>query len=385
MTDTTGATATSALVEPASEPLTGRIHGLDVWRAILLCYGVLVHASTASDGLVAVWIRDISAQVRMEGFFFVSGLLAAVTIRRAAPGTWLPRRLVTLTVPLALGLLVLNPVGLWIIARSSAGPGFMHGYADHVSISWHLHLWFLICLVGFSVVTSLVWRIGDRSGPRRWLPRLQALLRFRFVVFALLAAVLVAARYAGNASVHLIPGHFSTFPVAVFPYYLGFYLLGFFCATSDAIRTVVVRPSQLALGLAMMLFVAVLAYRLVPGGMPGGSAARLLCKAWIGLAACSLILRHALTLHLKGQWAFRLSAAAFTVYLLHYDLLQLMLWSFSDAGTAVAIAFPVAFVGATVVTFLFHDQVVRRQPVLGFLVNGRLPRRAPDAIGDART
>jgi len=130
----------------------------------------------------------------MPLLFLISGMGAWYSLRSRSPAAFARERLRRLGVPLLFGLLTLIPLQVWLGRRHA---GDASSYADFYAQFWDVrpsldfpfvitaasgqglfetgHLWFLVCLLGFSLVllpglrwlqggpgTRLVWRLGQQ-------------------------------------------------------------------------------------------------------------------------------------------------------------------------------------------------------------------------------
>jgi len=177
---------------PTAQSGTTRLSGFDSLRAVAMLLGVVLHVSLAFMpgidrfigwpmidssphplfGLVVVAIHA----VRMPLFFFVSGLLTALSIGSGGPGRALRSRLTRIGVPFLVGLVTILP-----LIRFAAAFAVTHGGAQSDEGAWAVfiadyqsdsfigrlspgHLWFLEYLLIFVVAACIVFACFARAG-----------------------------------------------------------------------------------------------------------------------------------------------------------------------------------------------------------------------------
>lgn len=153
-----------------------RLYYLDYLRAFAMIVGILLHVTTLGDfGWLEV-LGPVSHNFRMGTFFAVSGFFAALLLDRRSLRGFLGSRLLALG--LAVGLVLLIPLTLWMVHAWRLGPVGPDQLGRIVALSfdprngvganfdWHLHLWFLISLLCYTLAAPLL-----RPGcPRGWPP-----------------------------------------------------------------------------------------------------------------------------------------------------------------------------------------------------------------------
>ena len=84
---------------------TGRIDGLNVWRALLMLGGMATHATIMREDVAGLaLIANLSHAFRMGAFFVISGLLTGFALlRRPRPELWLRDRLIQIGIPTVFG------------------------------------------------------------------------------------------------------------------------------------------------------------------------------------------------------------------------------------------------------------------------------------------
>ena len=165
---------------------------LDVLRALVVVGLVFFHSAVIfgpgefpvkaeTEHLVATVFLAFGATWGMPLLFTISGMGVWYSLRSRGPAGFARERLRRLGVPLLVGLLTLVPLQVWLGLRHSgdpaAGPGFYRRFWDvRPSLNFPFvveaapgglfetgHLWFLVCLLGFSLVLLPGLRLLDRA------------------------------------------------------------------------------------------------------------------------------------------------------------------------------------------------------------------------------
>lgn len=375
-----------------------RLHHLDALRSFAILYGVLVHAATLGVPWPFGWIAEVSGFFRMAAFFLVSGTLSAMLLERLGTGPFLRRRALALLVPLAFGLVALNPLTNWLIYawhNGPIGPGpFLEGLAwgfegARGPMVWHLHLWFLISLMAYALLTPAAVALGRRWG----LARLGDALAARPPWLAVLVLALgvgvvgVGLRVAYEATLDPVlarmpQSRLYLWLLRITLYYAPFFALGLGLFHHRHLLARVEAGASwpaLALGAALVA----LASRLDLGG-PAGEALRLGARLVLTTATVAALLA------LFRRWFSApgrlsgLSDAIYTVYVLHFLVIYLLAHALAPLGLPQGWLFALVVALAVPLLLAAHRLVVAPSPLLSLLLNGKPPpgRRAAAALGD---
>lgn len=358
-----------------------RLTYLDNLRTACMLLGVFVHTLTLGEFGRLGLIVDVSSKFRMATFFAISGFFAAMLLHRRGVSGLLRNRLQALALPLAAGLVILNPLALWLVFHfhtREAAPA--SGWAEvsratfgdqaaFALMNWHLHLWFLISLLLFVLATPLLAPLLRRAGESRAAARLAAFRGGLFVPLALALGVaawtvlaLVALRIAGR----FMPDYWLLRASLM---YLPFFALGLLLFASPALWDRVRRADAPLLACIVIL---ALAERLAP--LPDVLSALLsqigtaLLRCWICFALLGLFARF---FDRSTPLAAALSRSIYTIYLFHY----LIIYGFATFYAAVlpidAAAFWVIALATILAGYLLHILVIEKIPLLGFVFNGK--------------
>ncbi|WP_404479880.1 acyltransferase family protein [Novosphingobium sp. BL-52-GroH] len=361
--------------------MENRLVGLDAWRAVLLFYGILVHASVLirtlpGDPMLFNVIQSTSRMARMQGFFVIAGFLAARSIGKRGRSEWLGSRMAQLLIPLAVVWLTFQRLTDWV----NTGNPF-------ASVTMIGHLWFLVTLAGFSLLTVVA------QGPAMRAPIDRASRAIdgapHGLVIAGLIAIVFMATLMTQATYMLVPpigmkeGAYANLHPFVRTYMMVvFYALGHLLAQCDFLGRLRAAPLFVTAGLAMLVYVLLYdADTYVAQDLPNVPhfASKLILHLAFAVAGTCFSLAvfvHARSIRRIPRYAMSLSRASYTVYLVHLFYVTAafrILVPFTDDHYLLFAE--IVFV-ATVLSIVTH-QVISASPLLRMLFNGKLPPRKP--------
>lgn len=357
---------------------SGRIAGLDLWRGLLMLAGLPVHASFALPR-VALFdvVEDVSLGFRMGAFFAISGLLSALALRRRGGREWLAGRAVQLGIPCAVAILLFSPLIAWLTA--TAGPG--HAMRVLLPFEWH-HAWFLPALFLYSATALALDRADRRSvAALRWPPGWEGAAGGRIAILVTAGSGALLAWAAGSVVAAVLPTHWLV-PFANLQMIAGYwpmFVLGFAAARRPALTRALLGATRFALAIVLLSAAAYAAVRWLDAGAIVSlrderdyALVRFLIGTTTPPAAFVLILRSALTVRAAPAWAQRLSAASYTIYLVHLPIM-VAINTRAPGDWAPYATFAVSIVAGGALALWLHERVVVRSPMLALLLNGRRP------------
>ncbi|MFN7398974.1 MAG: acyltransferase family protein, partial [Sandaracinobacter sp.] len=128
-----------------------------------MLFGLLLHGATIGSNPLFDAVKLTSEHFRMATFFLISGFFTAMVCSRSDLRAYLVNRGRLILVPFVAGVLLLNPVTNWLIQLYHDGGESLVDYIDGGwrlplpgPTVWHLHLWFLISLFVYAVLTPPV-------------------------------------------------------------------------------------------------------------------------------------------------------------------------------------------------------------------------------------
>ena len=369
----------------------GRLYYLDALRAFAMLYGILVHVTTLDRPEGLRWIAVTSGYFRMSLFFLVSGFFAAMMLQRYAAGDFLRRRSVALLVPLATGLVLLNPITNWLVATYHNGPvplsAILNPESAHLKGPgvWHLHLWFLLTLFFFVATAPTLIALGQRlSKPGgRIAARLASLPPTAVILLLALAIAAASLTLRVGYQVALDPLLEATPLAWIGPttmYYWPFYITGMilfaYPALSDRFQSV----SIPALVLGVLVAVAG-----VKVGLPGaaGDVVRIVAKAFCTVTAVALFMAVFRRFLNHPTWLSKAAGYVYSVYIMHFLVIYAVAFALRPLGLGPYSTFFVVAAITYVIVFALHRHVIKPSPLLEFLLNGK-PMRPRTTASPAR-
>lgn len=349
-----------------------RIHYLDALRGFLMMYGVLVHTAALGEHWLLRGVIGFSGLFRMEAFFLIAGFFAALQLSTVAPSTYRVNRVIALGVPLVVMLGATSVVTNHLVATFKGGPLSLIDYlgligSGDVFFIWHLHLWFLFSLLFYVLCAPLLQPLIQG----RMVKRLLAWGGGPVMLVGMVVAV-VGMRGAYELSVKpLVVGTPIEFLVRVTLQDSPYFLLGMCVYHVDKLRDWFERPRWFAAGITLLLIGG---YRYV--GVNEDSVVHDVIRLALDTLA-ALVLTN-------GAWAlfkrvldrpYRtvrfLADASYTVYLLHYLVIAILVHLVPLSESMALTRFVLICTLTYAVTLSIHARMVGPSPLLSLLLNGK--------------
>ncbi|MCK6103670.1 DUF998 domain-containing protein [Brevundimonas sp. EYE_349] len=368
-----------AAVNPSASP-TQRRYDLDWIRVgafgllilyhVGLVYGVYdwhVHSAHTFE-----WMREailVTNPWRLTLLFLVSGAALRFMTLRRTPRQVARARFERLVPPLLFGAVVLVPIQAWIEAMDKGGwPGGVAGYvawmarefspaglADGVPVN---HLWFIVYIAAYSIVTILLWRrpgLIERLGDV-----LQRVLRGPWLL-------VLPILYLSAIRLFLFP-HFGITNMLHWDWYnhalsLAAFVFGFCIVGRESVWRDMERYRWLALGLAAVALPIMMVQVWHPGARAFWGVPRAFVYGVDQWATIVAILGFG-SRHLRargGPVLNYLTQATFPLYLAHQTILVAAVWIIRPAALPAGLE-ALFLVAATFLGSLAVYEVVRRIP-----------------------
>jgi hypothetical protein len=322
----------------------------------------------------------------MHLLFLVSGIGAAVALRKRSPGEFLGERANRLLLPLLLGTLLVVPIQSWLRAldfgRFEGGflafyPHFFNGPSTGPAGEGNLdyaHLWFLLYLFTFSAIAlPLFLRLSKEPGEGRLARASSALSKgARILLPALWFAVLEGAFRPGWPGYQNLVNDWAIFTTS-----LSFFVSGFAAGRSESLLEAAERNRFPALCLGLGAFVCRLAVYRIFEVHEGYDPANVLTQAFRGLAAYGLVVA---AIGYGRRYLDRESRAlgvardlAFPLYILHFASLCWATYLLLDSGLSIWARWGIS-VAASWATVAAFTAVARYVPPLRGFFGIRAPK-----------
>lgn len=360
-----------------------RYHHLDVLRAFLMMFGVVLHSCTLGESEIYNAIFYVSGLVRMEAFFIISGFVSALICAKYGAKTTIYKRLVTIGVPLAFGLIFLNPFTNYLVYTFHNPSVGLLDYLNEPNRTpdegpsvWHLHLWFLFPLILYSLVTPIVIRF--MQGAPAFLPEMIKRVLQQFAFFYVSVTVSIACvslrLFYFSELKQLFDGTPLSFIVREMLYNFPFFVLGIFLFVQKSMLDIFqkLRFAPIVFGL-VWLYLSSVSNLVISDEI--SRISRLLARAYIAVIFSGLLFHVSFRLIKGEQNMIRyLSDASYTVYILHYFVIYML--GHALVGLLSNQYFLSSVVGsaALVITVVLHHRIIKNNRFLAFLVNGKTAR-----------
>lgn len=362
-------------------PTSRRDVALDAARAILMLLGIVLHV-TAPYAPKSEWVLHDpeSSQAldwlfhgihlfRLPAFFWISGYFFAMTMSRGHAGTELARRLVRLVVPLAVTWMTLNVLQEVALAlREHRDP--VMAVLDGVPVG---HLWFLVDLAIISLIAFVPLQVAH--APLRRVARslngalpVPALL----LILTVCETLSVLGARATGVGYESIAGVTTLARVAT---YLPYFAAGIAMYHIPALRNVFLRiPPVLALVALPAGTWAATWRRWHDGWLAELAGPFEYLMVWICIG---VVLQCFYRLVRRESRLVRLVCdSSYSVYLLHHFVVVLVAIALLPSGVGIGLKVAIGIVTTFALTTGIHVVWVAPSPLLRFLLNGRMPRRA---------
>ncbi|WP_323844144.1 acyltransferase family protein [Microbulbifer magnicolonia] len=356
--------------------LAVRLHHLDLLRASMMFLGVLVHASHADyDTGTFEIIRFMSDSFRMACFFIISGYFSAMIFARKDINNFYIKRLPLLFVPAVFCTAILVPItNSWMdlyFARGESGNAFVAG--------WMGHAWFLYVLLIFTLATPAIVLL--QKGVAGFLVKKVSPIAICAVFLLLIITGSIGAEKIVSKFGPALPYYgVIDFLISSTFIYLPYFIIGIYMYQWPSLYAFAHRYLKTWVMLALVF----IAYRYWLWFQEITSTAQYFLSIFVDyLTAIPISFAlFALTNRLLGKpnvVVRTMSDSAYTVYIVHYLFVALILLTAQGFDLPLTARLILAFALTSVVAVLFHIHIVQRYWVIRFLLNGRLPRKLPDS------
>lgn len=393
-------------MKPSPTPDTRR-HDLDWLRVIAFGLLILYHVgmfyvtwgwhvkSTHASPLIEPAMALLNPW-RLALLFFISGVAVRFALDKTPTSRFLRERTVRLLVPLAFGMavIVMPQAYVELLGKGEIQPGIIEFWPRYLIIpgtfsiitpTWN-HLWYVAYVLVYTLIAALAAPALNRlaAGPAgRVFPAMAA---DRTGLVLILVAALPFLSYGLLLDPVFPTTHAMADDWANHAHSLTVFLFGYLAAKNQDFWTAIARHWQRALGLGLLIGVAIVTARLNWQSVRGNEALLQTIQLLRVLYAWAVIVA---LLGVAYRWLNRpgkrlayLTEAMFPYYILHQTLIVLIGWSLLDAGLSAPVESAVV-IGGTVAGCAIGYEIVRRHGPLRLLFG--LPitvgkRRVPSAV-----
>lgn len=358
-----------------------RLHYLDALRSFCMMFGIFVHANTLGEYGALELTGDASSYFRMATFFLVSGMLSALVLQRRRTTDFLIGRAKNLGIPLIAGLLLLNPITLWLVFKHHNPTAeltmdtlysavFVQDGSYEGPLIWHLHLWFLFSLLIMALATPPCLYILKANATRKFIDAtiLRSPVSLRGLACAtLVMGLVVALRVLSEV---ISPKLNDIYIIRATLIYIPYYFAGMAIFLNEEIFA---RARAFDIPLVIVAALAVVFNHTVVANM-SGELPKLLdfaITSFVRTAAAFTLMAIFFRLFNRPSKFVSLAIdSIYTVYLFHFLLLYLV-----SQILPIPVSEKPFWIAASLITlavgFFFHLFFVRKSKFLSLLFNGK--------------
>ena len=362
-----------------------RVYFFDTMRAILILFIVFIHVlqnfNSNNSWLIhnpdtiqiAPFLIDSLMLFTLQSFFIMSGYLAIISIKKTNINNFFNSRIKRILIPIFFTALTFNSLQTYVLYQAEWIKDFTL-YAYLTKGEWISHLWFLIDLVIFFLLTYLFIIFFSRGLKKitylfnRFFENTGVyfvLVLFSFIILLLLILFSLLSPYIYN----------HTIDIRSIFFYFPFFVLGAFLATNKDFFKAFIQLSIIKTLLITILLTYISIY--FSEGQHGiEKMAYYFFNATSNLFASALCFSFFYKFFNKKSKLFHfLAEASFSVYLFHHLVvvsIGIMLIKFHIGGY---LALFILFGMVIVISLIIHHFLISKIQILGFLYNGKSIKR----------
>lgn len=354
-----------------------RLHYMDQMRAFLMVFGIVLHAAQLynptqewlyhdnSSSATLAWIVAITHSFRMPAFFIVAGFFCGFVLQRYSLPQFLERRFTRLLIPFVATAVSLNLLQSWLLNPEQNWATWL------LSGEFVGHLWFLVNLMVYSVVVSVIALLMPSTVSSAAKRALQRVASIPVVVWLLLLPVLTLAIYASNkVGFPLYSSVGGVLNTQFLLLYLPYFLIGMVLFWCPALLSRWCRFSPL-----VSVPVWLMAWWLAQANIGQASMQQIILYtyanallSWSGALLCFWVF-HTFMNH-ASRTGRRISEASYSIYLFHHVLVILLGTGFARLSLPPLVEFGSIVVVTFWLTLQLHERVIARVPLFSWLFNG---------------
>jgi peptidoglycan/LPS O-acetylase OafA/YrhL len=368
---------------------TQRRYDIDWLRTLAVMMLVFMHTATIftvnagsvvkgppNTGIVAV--STFFGEFLMPLMFFIAGASAWLALGRRSPGRYLGERVKRLLVPLGFGIVAVLPIlsYLYAVNREDYHGSFFGTYLPTLARFPFGHLWFILYLFLFSVVTLPFFLYLRSPRGSRFTARLGSLCDRRgglILFFVPLTLLELVRRVMPNPN----DNDAARFLL------IAFFVYGFLAFSDPRIGRAIERNGKVALALVVPVMATMVSI-VVGYGIAEGAELSPWMYGVLGplsMINATLVIVTMLSygkryLNADGRALRYLSQASYPFYILHWVPIALIAYFVMQWNLGAVASYLMIVPASFACTFLIYEVVVRRTSVTRFLFGVKQPRKA---------
>ncbi|KDE39245.1 Glucans biosynthesis protein C [Nitrincola lacisaponensis] len=364
-----------------------REHYLDNLRWIAMLLGVFVHTSKLDNFGFLDQIAEVSNLFRMALFFLISGYLGALLLSKKSNLDFLKSRLANLTIPLAAGILILNPITFLLMHQYIDGnPSFDRAISVYslneeqrfkdIIIVWHLHLWFLFSLIFYVLMATLIKDIIKKTSSK-----VQSYILDRPAVLRNIHAITISFIIITSIFTIIIFKCIESFTgnlpwiIRITFQYIPFYITGmiiFYCKT----LFINLRKTNYVLGF-IIIFTYIIFNHMYTQNSTLSLITLICARTWICFFMLDLGYKF---LNIKNKATTLLSESIYTVYIFHFIVIYILATLLTKPFEMNILDYVTISVITISICIMAHIYLIKKSNLALLVFNGRLKKAKETSI-----
>ena len=351
-------------------------------RGILMILGIVIHSAqifspeavlkivNPDTSILMKYLVDSIHLFRMPAFFVVSGFFCFMTLQKHGIKIFLKIRLIRIAIPLIACIFTLNiAMHYWTVATGWSEQTLESFFTSGRYIN---HLWFLVDLIYFFLITSIIHYFLDAKSA---LKKLFSLTLFKSIplssVLILLPFYTIFIMALNKIGIPIYVQKFGLFSPYSILYNYAFFIFGYFLyANRDLYRSFIsINP---------LLNIAIIAGSLIIFNSLKSSQISIylviaeysyLLAQWCSVALCFYLFSKFMSKERKI--VLNLSEASYTIYLFHFLILIVISDFFIKSRFNIMTSFFLINIIVLLITTYIHFNLIKKSDILRYLFNGK--------------
>lgn len=360
---------------------TMRFYYMDAMRSVLMMLGIFIHSSQVyspsqswlvfSDTTHPIFSYVIAFihSFRMPAFFIISGFFCLMMLQRQSIKTFISSKLQRILVPLLVTILTLNLLQSFILSKVNQHPFSFYDFL--ISGDWLSHLWFLINLLIYFLVSALIAYFCTRS--------IKKIAHFIKILEKLQIELLILLLPIGSIAIVGLNSMgfplYSKFLNAIDTYqlisYAPYFIFGILLFNSPVLLKKFSTVHFISL-IILLTIAYIFRFIIDLENKTLNDLMTIYTQSLIAWLSSSMIFKifYLYANRPSKLWLF-LSNSAYSVYLFHNIIVVLLAIVLVKYDTAPLLGFFILIISTIAITLLVHKKVVLKFNIIQFLFNGK--------------
>ncbi|WP_018983096.1 acyltransferase family protein [Salinimonas chungwhensis] len=359
-----------------------RIFYLDAMRGILMILGIVIHSAqiyspeavlrvvNPDTSILMKYLVDSIHLFRMPAFFVVSGFFCYLTLEKYGVAKFFKVRLSRIAIPLVTCIFTLNVAMFYVL--TATGWRDMSLTEFFVSGRYINHLWFLVDLIYFFVITALLHHVGIVQKITNVITSLPVFKKIPlWSLIFVLPFLTLGIMFLNKVGIPIYVQKYGVFAPYSILYNFVFFIFGYAMSMHRALYRSFTQLSPIISG--GILAAALLLPLVIPQGQgildEVVSEYTYILAQWCSISLCFHFFSRFLGNH--SHLSAKLSDASYTVYLFHFLALMVLSVFLVKLALPALLGFTLSCVIVFAVTYLIHVLLIKKVAVLSYLFNGK--------------